>query len=65
MIESKLGIKRIDDIINDLNKAKELYGNAKISFSTIHRQYFDDYEIDDDSMEDEDEDFQVLEFRIR
>lgn len=65
MIESKLGIKRIDDVIKDLNKAKEIYGNAKISFSTIHQQYFDDYEIDDSSMKDTDEDFRVLDFRIR
>ena len=52
-------------MISDLNEIKSQYGNIKLEFSTIHKQYFGCYILDDKQANDEDEDFRVVEFRLR
>ena len=47
------------------DKIKSQYGNIKLDFSTIHKQYFGHYVLDDKQANDEDEDFRVVEFRLR
>lgn len=64
-IENNNGIIHVDDLISDLEKIKSQYGNIKLDFSTIHKQYFSCYVLDDKQANDEDEDFRVVEFRLR